>query len=67
MMKRFFAITVVLMLILMSLGCGTVPEYTGVPETKSLNLSSTVGNRQFVGDISPDARNAYGWTDRGGW
>jgi hypothetical protein len=66
-MKRFFAITVVLMLILMSLGCATVPEYTGAPETGSLKLSSTVGNSQFVGDVSPEARNQYGWSSRGGW
>jgi uncharacterized protein YceK len=62
-MKRFFAITMVLMLILMSIGCATVPSYT----TGTQDLSSTVGNRQFVGDISPEARNQYGWTSRGGW
>jgi hypothetical protein len=51
-MKRFFAIAVVLMLILMSLGCATVPEYTaGSPQ----DLSSTVGNKQFVGGSSRDA------------
>jgi hypothetical protein len=58
---------VVLMIILMSLGCGTVPEYSGAPDTGSLRLSSTVGNSQFVGDMSPEARNQYGYTSRGGW
>jgi hypothetical protein len=66
-MKRFIFLTVVLMLILMSLGCETVPEYTGTPDTGSLNLSSTVGNKPFIGDTSAGTLNPYGWNPRGGF
>ncbi len=51
-MKRFFAITAVLMLILMSLGCATAPS---VQSTGTQDLSSTVGNKEFVGGSSKDA------------
>jgi len=55
MMKRFIYLTVVLMLILMSLGCAGA-ELTPVGTQKTQDLSSTVGNSHFVGDTSPDAR-----------
>jgi hypothetical protein len=57
-MKRFICLTVVLMIILMSLGCATVPETT---PTGTQDLKSSVGNTHFVGDPSKDAFDtAYG-------
>ncbi len=64
-MKRFFAITVVLMIILMSLGCASVPE-TSAPATQSGSLVTTVGNRPFVGDSSAGSLDGSGWNPRGG-
>jgi hypothetical protein len=55
-MKRFITITVVLMLMLIFIGCATVPEATPIGTQKTQDLSSSVGNSQFVGDPSMDAR-----------
>jgi hypothetical protein len=55
MMKRLFATTVILMLILMSFGCATVPSGQS---TGTQDLGSTVGNRPFVGDSSSEAQKA---------
>lgn len=66
-MKRFFAMTVVLMLILMSLGCATVPEYTPAGTQKTEDLTSTVGNRPFVGVSSRGTLDLNGWNPRGGY
>ena len=66
-MKRFFAITVVLMIILMSLGCaGTVPETTANPTAGSQGLVTTVGSRPFVGDSSRGTLDLNGWNPAGG-
>ena len=66
-MKRFFAITVVLMIILMSFGCAaTVPETTANPTAGSQSLVTTVGNRPFVGDSSAGSLDGSGWNPRGG-
>ena len=51
-MKRFFAIPVVLILIWVSLGCATVPSYTPIG---TQDLSSEVGNKEFVGASSKEA------------
>ena len=64
-MKRFIYLTVVLMIILMSLGCASVPE-TSAPRTESTGLVSTVGNRPFVGDSSAGSLDGSGWNPRGG-
>jgi hypothetical protein len=66
-MKRFFAITVVLMIILMSLGCATVPETTSNPTAGTGSLVSTVGNRPFVGVHSRGTLDLNGWNPAGGW
>jgi hypothetical protein len=66
-MKRFFAITVVLMIILMSLGCAaTVPETTANPTAGQGSLVTTVGNKPFVGDSSSGTLDLNGWNPRGG-
>ena len=66
-MKRFFAITVVLMIILMSLGCAaTVPETTTNPSAGDQGLVSTVGSKPFVGDSSRGTLDLNGWNPRGG-
>ena len=49
-MKGYFAITVILMIILMSLGCATIPETTTSPTAGKDSLVSTVGSRPFVGE-----------------
>jgi hypothetical protein len=64
-MKRFFAIIVVLMIILMSLGCATVPE-TSAPRTESTGLVSTVGSKPFIGDSSRGTLDLNGWNPAGG-
>jgi len=62
-MKSFIYLTVVLMIILMSLVCATVPanaaEGTG-------SLVSTVGNKPFVGDSSRGTLDLNGWNPAGG-
>jgi predicted membrane protein len=54
MMIRFIFITVVLMLILIVTGC----FLTMTPEQRkeTYDLRESVGNSQFVGDTSPEAR-----------
>jgi uncharacterized protein YceK len=64
-MKRFFAITVVLMILLMSLGCATVPE-TSAPNPGNMSLVSTVGTKQFVGESSRGTLDLNGWNPAGG-
>jgi len=66
-MKRFTYLTVVLMIILMSLGCATVPEYSSVQSTGTQNLVTTVGNRPFVGVYSRGTLDLNGWNPMGGW
>ena len=66
-MKRFFAITVVLMIILMSLGCAaTVPETTTNPAAGNTGLVSTVGNKPFVGEYQKGTLDLNGWNPAGG-
>ncbi len=66
-MKRFFAITVVLMIILMSLGCAaTVPETTANPTAGQDSLVTSVGSKPFVGDSSRGTLDLNGWNPRGG-
>ena len=66
-MKRFFAITLVLMIILMSLGCAaTVPDTTTNPAAGKEGLVSTVGNRPFVGEYSKGTLDGSVWNPRGG-
>lgn len=63
-MKKFITITVVLMLMLIFTGCASM---TWEQRKEGSDLRSSVGNRPFVGETSPDAHNLYGWTSRGGW
>lgn len=63
-MKKFITITVVLMLMLIFTGCASM---TWEQRKEESDLRSSVGNRPFVGETSPDAHNLYGWTSRGGW
>ena len=65
-MKRFIYLTLVLMIILMSLGCASVPETTQNPAAGSQGLVSTVGNRPFVGDSSAGTLDLDGWNPAGG-
>jgi hypothetical protein len=66
-MKRFFTITVVLMIILMSLGCAaTVPETTANPTAGQGSLVTTVGNRPFVGEYQKGTLDLNGWSPAGG-
>jgi hypothetical protein len=51
-MKRFTYLTVVLIIILMSLVCATLPESTANAAEGTGSLVSTVGNKPFVGDSS---------------
>jgi uncharacterized protein YceK len=66
MMKRFFAIIVVLMIILMSVGCATVPETTVSPTAGKEGLVSTVGNKPFVGEYQRGTLDLNGWNPAGG-
>jgi len=67
MMKRFFAITVVLMILLISLGCASVPETTTNPTAgQGGSLVTTVGNKPFIGDHSAGTLDLNGWNPRGG-
>ncbi len=65
-MKRFFAITVVLMIILMSLVCATVPETTANAAEGTGSLVSTVGTKPFIGDSSRGTLDLNGWNPAGG-
>ena len=65
-MKRFFAIIVVLMIILMSLGCASVPETTANPTASKEGLVSTVGSKPFIGDSSRGTLDLNGWNPAGG-
>ncbi len=65
-MKRYFAITVVLMIILMSLGCATVPETTTNPTAGKDSLVTTVGSRPFVGEYQRGTLDLNGWSPAGG-
>ena len=66
-MKRFIYLTLVLMIILISLGCAaTVPETTQNPAAGSQGLVTTVGNRPFVGDSSRGTLDLNGWNPAGG-
>jgi len=60
-MKSFTYLTVILMIILMSLGFATVPESTANPTAGAGSLVSTVGNRPFVGDSSAGTLDLNGW------
>jgi hypothetical protein len=55
MMKRFIYITVVLMLMLIFIGC--FATMTSEERKETYDLRKGVGNSQFVGDSSPEARN----------
>ena len=65
-MKRFTYLTVVLIIILMSLGFATVPESTANPAAGTGSLVSTVGNKPFVGDSSRGTLDLNGWNPAGG-
>ena len=65
-MKRFIYLTVVLMIILMSLGCASAPETTQSSTAGTGSLVSTVGNRPFVGDSYAGTLDGSGWNPRGG-
>jgi hypothetical protein len=65
-MKRFTYLTVVLMIMLMSLVCATVPETTANAAEGTGSLVSTVGNKPFVGDSSAGTLDLNGWNPRGG-
>jgi len=53
-MKRFIYLTVVLMIGFMLIGCSAM---TVEQRKEKFELSSSVGNRPFVGEPSPEARN----------
>jgi hypothetical protein len=59
-------LTVILMIILMSLGFATVPESTANPTAGTGSLVSTVGNKPFVGDSSRGTLDLNGWNPAGG-
>ena len=63
-MKRFTYLAVVLMIGFMLIGCSGM---TAEQRKEEFDLRSSVGNRAFVGETSPEAHNLYGWTSRGGW
>jgi hypothetical protein len=66
-MKRFIYLTLVLMIILISLGCAaTVPETTQNPAAGSQGLVSTVGSKPFIGDSSRGTLDLNGWNPAGG-
>jgi len=65
-MKRFTYLTVVLMIILMSLVCATVPGSTANAAEGKGSLVSTVGNKPFVGDSSRGTLDLNGWNPAGG-
>jgi hypothetical protein len=65
-MKRLTYLTVVLVIILMSLGFATVPESRGNPTAGTGSLVSTVGNKPFVGDSSKGTLDLNGWNPAGG-
>ncbi len=65
-MKTFFVITAVLMIILMSFGCASVPETTQNPTAGSGSLVTTVGNKPFVGHSSAGTLDLNGWNPMGG-
>jgi len=65
-MKRFIYLTLVLMIILISLSCASVPETTQNPTAESGSLVTTVGNRPFVGQSSAGTLDGSGWNPRGG-
>jgi len=66
-MKRFTYLTVVLMIILMSLGCAaTVPETTASPTAGQGSLVTTVGSKPFIGDSSRGTLDLNGWNPAGG-
>jgi hypothetical protein len=66
MMKKFIYLAFVLMILLMSLGCASVPETTPNPTAGSEGLVSTVGNRPFVGEYSRSTLDLNGWNPMGG-
>jgi hypothetical protein len=66
-MKKFIYLTVVLMLILVSFGCATVSTYTPSGTQKTQDLSSTVGNRPFIGVYSRGTLDLNGWNPMGGY
>lgn len=65
-MKRFIYLTVVLMIGFMLIGCATLwPEETAQHRSE-VDLATSVGPSQFVGDSGMDARglcrtNLYGY------
>jgi len=65
-MKRFIYLTLVLMIILISLSCASVPETTQNPTAGSGSLVTTVGNRPFVGQSSAGTLDGSGWNPMGG-
>ncbi len=65
-MKKIFGITLALIIILMSLGCATVPETTTNPTAGQGSLVSTVGNRPFVGEYQRGTLDLNGWSPAGG-
>jgi len=69
MMKSFIYLTVLLMIGFMLIGCSGMSAEQRAEWRKEgrYDLSSSVGNKPFVGEISPEAHNLYGWTSRGGW
>ncbi len=54
-MKKFIYLIVVLMIGFMLIGCSAM---TAEQRKEESNLSSSVGNRPFVGDTSSDAKKA---------
>jgi hypothetical protein len=65
-MKRLFAITVILVILLMSLGCASVPETRPNPTAGQESLVTTVGNKPFVGEYQKGTLDLNGWNPRGG-
>ena len=66
-MKRFIYLTLVLMIILMSLGCAaTMPETTANPTASNQGLVTTVGSKPFIGDSSRGTLDLNGWNPAGG-
>ena len=53
-MKRFISITVVLLLMLIFIGCATM---TPEQRKEESDLSSSVGNKPFVGDPGPEGKD----------
>jgi ABC-type phosphate/phosphonate transport system substrate-binding protein len=64
MMKKFIYLTVVLMIGFMLIGCSGMSAEQRKGES---DLTSSVGNKQFVGDPSPESHSLSRWTQMSGY